>query len=200
MTATQRPRCPTCGYATASCVCRWVQPMSLPVTVVILQDALERKSAKSTVPLLQLALPQLEVIAADDMAAVARLKARVQAKPTQWGLVYPKADSQSIEHLAAANRALMPKAWLFPDGTWKKTRRMLYEHPWLMDVGAFSFSQAPVSNYRIRKVPSSTACSTLESIGWVLQQAHQVDPAPLYELQRQFVEQWQAYQPKAHQR
>lgn len=174
--------------------------MQVPVSVVILQDAQERKCAKSTVPLLQLALPQLEVVAADDDLTVAELKARVQQAPEQWGLVYPTADSQPVEGLAANKDVTRPTAWLLPDGTWKKTRRLLHEHPWLTKITAYSFSQAPVSNYRIRKVPSPSACSTLESVAWVLQQVHHVDPSPLHELQRHFVARWQAYQPDAHQR
>lgn len=200
MRATQRSRCPTCGYATVACVCRWVQPMSLPVTVVILQDALERKSAKSTVPLLQLALPQLEVIALDDADAVAGLQARVQAESAEWGLVYPTTESRNIERTVAEELGVLPTAWLFPDGTWKKTRRMLYENPWLSAINSFSFSQAPESLYRIRKVPGRTACSTLESVAWVLQCTQSVDPTPLYELQRAFVAQWQSHQPAMHRR
>ncbi|MFY0665179.1 MAG: DTW domain-containing protein [Natronospirillum sp.] len=195
-----RERCNGCGYAPRVCLCAWVQPQPLPVPVVILQDALERRSAKSTVPLLQLALPQVEVIGADDAAAVERLKARVLSEPEVWGLVYPTADSHSMEKEAARRQTVWPTAWLFLDGTWKKTRRLLHEHSWLADVPSYRFSQAPLSGYHIRKVPNAVACSTLESVAWVLQITQDFEVAPLYELQRHFVLSWQRFQPAAHQR
>lgn len=195
-----RERCSGCGYALTVCLCAWTQPQSLPVPVVILQHALERRSAKSTVPLLQLALPQIEVIGADDATAVAQLKTRVLNEPGAWVLVYPTDDSYNIETEVANHRTVWPTAWLFLDGTWKKTRRLLHEHPWLADMPSYRFSQAPLSGYRIRKVPNATACSTLESVAWVLQNTQAFDVAPLYELQRRFVLSWQRFQPAAHQR
>ncbi|MEX1058541.1 MAG: DTW domain-containing protein, partial [Natronospirillum sp.] len=93
-----------------------------------------------------------------------------------------------------------PAVWVLPDGTWRKTRRLLLEHSWLNQLPRYSFAHPPPSQYHIRKVPIGGALSTLESVAWLLANVSTLDPEPLYRLQAAMVQQWQGHQPVAHRR
>lgn len=180
------------------CVCAAIEPIDLPGRCVIVQEAKERHHAKNTVRLLQLALPYLDVILSTDHGALSVLQTQVAAEPKAWGLVYPSANSQILDDPATSSGEL-PMQWILLDGTWKKTKRLLFEHPWLTHMPAFSFADPPPSQYFIRKVPSSKALSTLESVAYLYQLTQGLSMNALLKLQHRLVEQWQEHQPVAHQ-
>lgn len=200
-----RKICTDCEYPESACLCSRVQSQTLPLRIIIVQDRQEQRASKSTVPLLRLALPAVELVAGNDAPALLALQASHARAEVSWGLLYPgdeaiAVDTAPVSPNHTANPADWPTTWVIPDGTWRKTRRLLQEQPWIGAMTGYSFSRPPASRYLIRKGPGQGALSTLESVAWLLCNITSVDPAPLYRLQAAFVAQRQAHQPAAHRR
>ncbi len=183
-----RSYCHACHLPQGVCLCAHVSPQPCPFPVLILQHPLEAKHAKSTVPLLQLALPGIRIEVAehlDPLPSPAR---------GRWWLLYP--DEQALDIDAAG--VTLPSGdiggLVVLDGTWRKTRRLLHLNPWLRRLPALSFSRAPASDYAIRKGPGGQALSTLESLAHVLDRLDpEFTPAPLHRLLRARVAQFQVH-------
>jgi len=184
-----RSYCHACSLPQSACLCAHVLPQACPFPVLILQHPLEAKHAKSTVPLLRLALPDIRVEITehlDPLPPPAR---------GRWWLLYPDAQARDLD----AEAAILPMAdiggLIVLDGTWRKTRRLLHLNPWLKQLPALSFSRAPASDYAIRKGPGGQALSTLESLAHVLNRLDaDFTPAPLYRLLKVRVAQFKAHQ------
>ncbi|AEY00762.1 DTW domain-containing protein [Oceanimonas sp. GK1] len=170
-----RVTCPRCRLPERTCLCAQVQPQTCPLPVVVLQHPQEAKHAKSTVPLLQLALPDVTRVVAEAMAPL--------SPPAQgrWWLLYP--DDKAVDIDTTAPAGLDISGLVVLDGTWRKTRRLRHLNPWLNELPALSFSRAPAGRYAMRKGPGGQALSTLESLAHVLHRLSPVfDPAPLHHL------------------
>jgi DTW domain-containing protein YfiP len=66
------------------------------------------------------------------------------------------------------------------DGTWRKSRRMLYDSPWLQGLPRLALAAPPPSRYRIRRARGEGQLSTFEATLLALAQlapAH--DPGPV---------------------
>lgn len=170
-----RATCPRCHLPEPTCLCTETRPQPCPLPVIILQHPLEARHAKSTVPLLQLALPELQRIVAEHM---------VPPPPPEhgrWWLLYPGDEAVDIDRTAPARLDI--GGLIVLDGTWRKTRLLRHLNPWLNNLPALSFSRAPAGRYAIRKGPGGQALSTLESLAHVLDKLGPTfDPAPLHHL------------------
>ena len=177
-----RAYCCACQLPQVACLCAYVQPQACPLPVIIIQHPLEAKHAKSTVPLLRLSLPDIQLVIAEQLPSPAAL---VQGN---WWLLYPDAhalDVDSLNKLPREARSAKHQigGLIVLDGTWRKTRLLLHLNPWLKTLPTLSFSQAPASGYAIRKGPGGQALSTLESLAHVLTRLHpEFNARPLYRL------------------
>lgn len=170
-----RATCSRCRLPERTCLCAETRPQPCPLPVIVLQHPLEARHAKSTVPLLQLALPALQRVVAEHMAPPAPLPRG------RWWLLYPGDEAVDIDTSPPGRLDIGGLVVL--DGTWRKTRRLRHLNPWLNDLPALSFSQAPAGRYAIRKGPGGQALSTLESLAHVLGRISPAfDPAPLHHL------------------
>lgn len=184
--------CHICHLPQSACLCAHVSPQPCPLPVLILQHPLEAKHAKSTVPLLRLALPDIR------LEITEHLDPLPPPAKGRWWLLYPDAQALDVD----AEAATLPMAdiggLVVLDGTWRKTRRLLHLNPWLRELPALSFSRAPASDYAIRKGPGGQALSTLESLAHVLSRLDcDFAPAPLHRLLKIRVAQFQAHQTDA---
>lgn len=192
--AVARELCARCQLPAKVCLCAYVQPQACPIPVWVLQHPSEAGHAKSTVPLLRLALPELTVKIAEQCAPPKML-----SEGSYW-LLYPDASAVAIEDLAVtANTSVASqiKGLIVLDGTWRKTRRLLYINPWLAELPRLSFSHAPAGQYTIRKGPGGQSLSTLESVTYVLQHVSaDFSAKPLHNLLAQRVTQFQQFRHK----
>ena len=195
-----RVYCCTCQLPQTACLCAYVRPQPCPMPVIIYQHPLEAKHAKSTVPLLRLSLPDIKIEVAETLNPPPLLA------HGDWWLLYPDAkawdlDQEQGTHASspqtrplAAEKVQEKKqigGLIVLDGTWRKTRLLLHLNPWLKDLPTLTFSQAPASNYAIRKGPGGQALSTLESVCHVLATLHsRFSPEPLHALLRARVDQF----------
>lgn len=182
---TKRLTCATCLRAQSTCICQWITPIAHQVEVVVLQHPLEVANAKGSARLLHLSLPHSrlvvgEVFARQELQAL--LTAPLQAQVTSPGprrpiLLYP--DTPSKQAPGAPAPALLapavlrePSQWrlIVLDGTWRKSRKMLYLNPLLQQLPRLALRDMAASRYRIRSAHRPDQLSTLEATCAALRQ------------------------------
>lgn len=194
----KRLHCPTCLRAQSSCICQWIRPTPHAVEVVVLQHPLEVANAKGSARLLQLSLACSRLVTGE-VFATPELQALLTAPlqpPTGAGESHPKRaillypDSPQDQALGMPQPpALSPDCLRDPaqlrlivlDGTWRKSRKMLYLNPLLQQLPRLALRDMPASNYLIRKAHRPDQLSTLEATCAALAQLEgSVEPfAPL---------------------
>ena len=175
---TQRLRCAICLRAQNTCICQWITPTAHRVEVLVLQHPLEVGNAKGSARLLQLSLVNSRMVSGEVFAAPL-LQALLSApRPPQIGaqrpkhaiLLYPDTPQDAALELPAPP-VLSPTLLCDPsqlrlivlDGTWRKSRKMLYLNPLLRRLPRLSLRDLPASNYLIRKAHRPDQLSTLEA-------------------------------------
>ncbi|QDL53355.1 tRNA-uridine aminocarboxypropyltransferase [Rhodoferax aquaticus] len=198
----QRPRCTRCLRASTACICQWVRPTPHRVQVLILQHPLEVLNAKGTARLLHLGLPRSrlvvgETFAAEDLQhylfapwpdvhASARSAESAASGPPTTVLLYPETPDHGALGLPVPP-ALPAQALSQPermrlvvlDGTWRKSRKMLFTNPLLHTLPRLPLQQLPPSAYRIRKAHLPDQLSTLEATCAALAQVEGCDVSGL---------------------
>jgi DTW domain-containing protein YfiP len=135
------------------------------VEVVVLQHPLEVHHAKGSARLLQLSLAHCRLVVGEAFAAPVW---PVDGKHTL--LLYPDSLQDTAPELRV--RPPLPPEWLQApsrlrlivlDGTWRKSRKMLYQSPPLQQLPRLALRNLPPSHYRIRKAHGPDQLSTLEA-------------------------------------
>jgi len=203
----RRPRCPRCRRPLATCLCAWVRPTANTVPVWVLQHPLERDQAKGSLPLLALSLARchgLEAGAglADVLAGLTAGTDRGDPTRPPALLLYPAEAGHPVARPPLPLRDPAATRLLVLDGTWRKTRRLLHEHPALAALPRWPLPDAPATTpyAAIRRAPRPGQLSTLEAVchalaalegdpvrytpllaafaGWVAEQAARVPARP----------------------
>ena len=143
-----------------------------------MQHPQEVANAKGSARLLHLCLPNSrlvtgETFAESDLQALllAPLQGQAAAQhPRQTILLYPDTPQDQVPDLptppALTSALLRDPAQLrliVLDGTWRKSRKMLYRNPLLQQLPRLSLRDMPASHYRIRKAHRPDQLSTLEA-------------------------------------
>ena len=178
ISSTKRLICPTCLRPLSTCICQWITPIEHAVEVVILQHPLEVDNAKGSARLLQLSLPHSRLVigeAFDAAALQALLTAPLQPQvatqlPRRAILLYPDTPHDQSPDLSPPP-VLSPGDVQDParlrlivlDGTWRKSRKMLYQNPLLQQLPRLALRDMPASHYLIRKAHLPDQLSTLEA-------------------------------------
>ena len=149
--------------------------MAHQVEVLILQHPLEVDNAKGTARLLHLCLPGSRLVVGEQWAPqvlqqwlAAPLPGAAHAPQTV--LLYPATANAAALQLppppvwdAAALRTPAQLRLVVLDGTWRKSRKMLYLNPPLQQLSRLPLHDLPASRYRIRKAHAPGQLSTLEA-------------------------------------
>ncbi len=170
----KRASCATCLRPRQTCICGWIAAVPAAVEVLILQHPMEVANAKGSARLLHLSLPgsQLLVGEAFDPAELTPLLAGRRSV-----LLYP--DTPGDQSLGIAAPPPFPPAWaddaaslrlVVLDGTWRKSRKMLYLNPLLQQLPRLPLRDTPASHYLIRKAHAPDQLSTLEATCYALMQ------------------------------
>ena len=202
-----RPRCPSCHRALRTCVCALARPVAHQVEVLILMHSMEVHEAKGTGHLLHLCLPHSRVMVGEEFdsaeleaalhgrwASRADANADADSAPRHSLLLYPDtAEQDAALGLAAASP--LPLPWPQPperlrlvviDGTWRKSRKMLYLNPLLQALPRLPLVDLPASQYRIRKAQQAHQLSSFEASVAALVQLHALGGAQADGLQAVF--------------
>lgn len=131
--------------------------MDSPLNLLVLQDKKETRHALSTAPLLEKSVPQCRLLSGEIFDPDTCLADGWQNSTM---LLYPSDNAINASSLTPSE---WPETIIIPDGTWKKTARILHLNPWLSKLPAISIDPDAPSRYRIRKSPRQDGLSTLEA-------------------------------------
>jgi len=158
---TKRKLCDQCKRPTNVCYCQFISRLENQWPVFILQHFKESNHALGTANIAKLSLSNCEILLSNDSNYHVKKDALIKQKPL---LVYPGNKCIPIEEVKIEK----PRPLIFLDGTWRKTRRLLYESTDLNQLQKINIKPDTLSRYRIRKTPNPHALSTLEAIVYVL--------------------------------
>lgn len=173
-----RQRCSQCDLALSRCICHWVRPVANRIPVIVLQDTRESDHALGTARIARLGLENFTLIPLSPGKIESEQSQLNGALPAEAVLVYPGDDAmpvgtydpvspvtgkQNKNHHRSQESALV-----FIDATWRRSKRILLEHPILQQLPRYQLSHPPPTRYTLRKAPGPDALSTLEAAVEVL--------------------------------
>jgi DTW domain-containing protein YfiP len=201
----ERIVCVSCLRPQRTCICRWIAPVAHVVEVLILQHPLEEKHAKGSARLLHRSLPNSRLVVGEVfeehvLKILLHAPLAPDAQRRQTILLYPDTpDDADIARPATLIDPVQvdPKELrlVVLDGTWRKSRKMLYANPLLQSLPRLALRDAPASQYLIRKARGAHQLSTLEATCHALMrlEGDGVRYAPLLDAFRGFVAQQLSY-------
>jgi len=199
----KRLACSRCLRPQRTCICRWITPIAPAIDVLILQHPLEEKHAKGSARLLHLSLPSSRLLVGEVFDEQA-LEVLLHAQRKHAILLYPDTpdDAGMAQPTTAIDMARTGPEELrlvVLDGTWRKSRKMLYTNPPLQSLPRLALRAAPPSQYLIRKARGAHQLSTLEAVCHALMQLEKDEAkyAPLLDAFNGFVAQQVSYR-QAH--
>src|SRR5688572_14564724 len=154
--ASSRAACPRCLRPQATCLCALARPTAHTTEVLVLQHPQEQRQAKNSVALLRLSLAHCEVVVGERFAPGA-LRALLQRPGRETRLLYPDvpaAPAPSTPAMTTATATATATATDAPlrlvvlDATWRKSLRMLLEHPALAALPRLSLDAPAPTRYR----------------------------------------------------
>ena len=172
----KRLLCARCQRAQSGCICPWIHPTPSATEVLILQHPMEVNEVKGSARLLSLSLlnSRIEVDELfDPMQLQELLTAPWSANTSAQGqkqaiLLYPELpqDVAKAKQIGLTPEKLNEPAQLrlvVIDGSWRKTRKMLYLNPLLQSLPRLHLDAIPASKYLIRKAHRPDQLSTFEA-------------------------------------
>ena len=156
--------------------------MSVSPQVFILQHPSEVKNAKNSARLVKLGIPNTQIIVGEQPQDFLSAMSVSSDAAEQTAVFYPSPDSQALEAHSEQFRHAQFKRLIFIDATWRKAYKMWQLNPWLHEFACWHFASPPESRYQIRKANVSNSLSTLEAVGYVLEQGFDLDASSLIQL------------------
>ena len=202
----KRQLCETCLRPLKTCICKHVRPVSNAASLIILQHPQEVYEAKNSAKLLNLCLKNSQIHVGEVFDD--RFFQKTQAENFYDLLLYPDTPEEKslgilkppeidVSHLNSGDN-LKIRLWVL-DGTWRKSRKMLYLNPTLQSMPRLSLQDCPPSLYTIRKAHSENQLSTLEASCYALQQLERyaVDYSPVLSAFAAFVAEQHTFLPSS---
>lgn len=183
----RRAACARCLRPLPTCLCALVRPTGHRTEVLVLQHPQEMRQAKNSVALLRLSLARCEVVVGERFAP-GMLQALLQRPGRHTRLLYPEVPQAPAPRQAAAPG--LPLRLVVIDATWRKSLRMLLEHPALAALPRLSLDAPAPTRYRaIRAARRPDQVSTLEATVHALAMVEGpgFEPQPLLDAFGEFV-------------
>ena len=185
---TRRAACVRCQRPQATCLCALARPTAHRTEVLVLQHPQEQRQAKNSVAMLRLSLAHCEVVVGERFAPAA-LAALLHRSGRETRLLYPDVPAAPAP-LASGSAAGAAVRLVVLDATWRKSLRMLLEHPALAALPRLSLDAPAPTRYRaIRAARRADQVSTLEATVQALSmlEGPSFDAAPLLDAFGRFV-------------
>lgn len=165
----RRLLCERCRRPQSTCICRWITQVAPLHEVLILQHPLESRQAKGSALLLHLSLKGSRLVAGETFGSEdlqRLLYAPFNSGPERIHpvLLYPDMPLSSVpDGPAGIPSAPCRLRLVVLDGTWRKSRKLLFLNPMLQALPRMSLQQVDPTRYRIRKAHAPDQLSTLEA-------------------------------------
>jgi DTW domain-containing protein YfiP len=151
-----------CLRPQATCLCALARRTAHRTEVLVLQHPQEQRQAKNSVAMLRLSLAHCEVVVGERFSPMA-LEALLQRPGRDTRLLYPDVPAAPAPS-ALGTTARAPVRLVVIDATWRKSLRMLLEHPTLAALPRLSLDAPAPTLYRaIRAARRADQVSTLEA-------------------------------------
>jgi DTW domain-containing protein YfiP len=182
----KRQICITCHYPQNTCLCDWINPITSPLNIIILQHPKETRHAKNTVKLLALGLKKIMILQGEKPDDWTELSQKMAKRPQDYSLFYPHEQSKSVESIISpeSKESIFPinHNVIFIDASWRKALKIWHLNPWLQLCDSWHFSNPPDNQYHVRHTTQKNSLSTLESVVYALEYIHNINCAPLHTL------------------
>jgi len=157
--------------------------------VLVLQHPQEQRQAKNSVALLRLSLAHCEVVVGERFEP-ATLHALLHRPGREARLLYPDVAAAPTQAVSG-NAGTTPVRLVVLDGTWRKSLRMLLEHPALAALPRLSLCAPAPTRYRViraarRDDQVSTLEATVQALAWL--EGPAFEPGPLLSAFDRFVD------------
>jgi len=184
--------CSRCQRPLRTCLCALVQPTAHRTDVLVLQHPHEAREAKNSVALLRLSLARCTVVVGERFEPDA-LRALLHPPGMAVRLLYPDVPAAAAPSATTAPELdpNTPLRLVVIDATWRKSLRMLLEHPVLAALPRLTLSNPAPTRYRaIRAARHPDQLSTLEATVHALAmiEGAAFDGAPLLDAFGRFVQ------------
>lgn len=157
-----RAACVRCWRPQSTCLCALVRPTVHRTDVLVLQHPQEQRQAKNSVALLRLSLSRCEVVVGERFTPEA-LAALLHRPGRDTRLLYPDVPAAPAPPDPRGPPGA-PVRLVVLDATWRKSLRMLLEHPALAALPRLSLDAPAPTRYRaIRAARRADQVSTLEA-------------------------------------
>jgi DTW domain-containing protein YfiP len=154
--------CGRCLRPQATCLCRLARPTAHCTEVLVLQHPQEQRQAKNSVALLRLSLAHCEVVVGERFAPET-LQVLLHRPGRDTRLLYPDVPASPAPPSPCADPG-SPLRLVVVDATWRKSLRMLLEHPLLAALPRLTLDAPAPTRYRaIRAARRPDQVSTLEA-------------------------------------
>lgn len=184
----RRAECARCLRPQRTCVCGFASRIESSLDVLILQHPQEVREAKGTARLLHLSVPGSSLLVGETFDE-AELRDALFGGGRTPVLLYPPTGEDTCEHWTPGAQPPNSVRLVLLDGTWRKSRKMLFCNPILRTLPRLALEDVPPSAYRIRKSHAPHQLSTLEAAACALAA---LDPAadvgPLLEAFSKFID------------
>ena len=160
----RRATCARCLRPQTTCLCALVaRPTAHRTPVLVLQHPQEQRQAKNSVAMLRLSLAHCEVVVGERFAPEA-LAALLHRPGRETRLLYPDVPAAPAPTPPGAPAGVRLQRLVVLDATWRKSLRMLLEHPALAALPRLSLIAPVPTRYRaIRAARRADQVSTLEA-------------------------------------
>lgn len=163
----KRPHCSRCLSPLSRCICSLCpENLTLDFPIIIFQHPDEEHHYLNTVKILKLSFKNIRVIVTEHP------KESDLDNSIQWYLLFPDEHAQSLQQ-AQNNSVLKPFGLIILDGTWKKTKKFIFENMFLQTMPRLSLLHHYESIYELRKCDRKNFLSTLEAFSYLLIENHQ---------------------------
>lgn len=168
----KRKKCPVCDKALPACICQHITVIDSAIELIILQHPSEVKNAIGTARILNLSLPQCQLIVGENFTDNTQLNDMFNDPTRQCFLLYPSDDSIAAEDLAnkvnscVENESLdanVKRTFILLDGTWRKAFKMYQSSSNLQSIPAVRLNAQQPSQYTIRQTSIEGGLSTVEA-------------------------------------
>ena len=191
----RRAACVCCLRPQLTCLCGLAQPTAHRTEVLVLQHPQEQRHVKNSVALLRLSLAHCEVVVGERFAPGV-LQALLERPGRDTRLLYPDVPAAPAATSASSSSAPglpagKPLRLVVLDATWRKSLRMLLEHPALAALPRLSLDAPAPTRYRaIRAARRGDQVSTLEATvqALAMMEGPSFDAAPLLDAFGRFVD------------
>ncbi len=161
----KREKCLRCQRPLNYCYCSEIKETEACIDLIILQHPKETHHPMNTARIAEIGFRNCQIFVGEDFSDNRDLKEILSQK--KCALLFPGKNAVNASELTEQD---MPEMMIILDGTWRKARKIFHCNPVLQALPSIFLDHNLTSDYRIRKVPSPEALSTIEAAVVLLRQ------------------------------